>query len=125
MDDKEALEELDHSAKHDKRVKSKRVASRFFNAVLALVFFILFAMSLVSFSAFSHKYRDIAANSVYKPNSQQTCILNAKYITDAPNIQLGEDGSCRLAIGGEVLIAVYSLTSIAVMIIKIIGGWSM
>lgn len=95
--------------------KPKRVASRFFNALLALVFFVLFVLSLVSFSAFSHNYREIQGQ-----DTSGTCILNAKS-TD----QLGDDGTCRLAIGGEVVIAVYALVSIAVMIIKICGGWSM
>ena len=96
--------------------KPKRVASRFFNALLALVFFVLFVLSLVSFSAFSHNYREIQGLS----SVSGTCILNADSKT-----QLGNDGTCRLAIGGEVVIAVYALVSIAVMIIKICGGWSM
>ena len=96
--------------------KPKRVASRFFNAVLALAFFVLFVLSLVSFSAFSHNYRRIQDQE----DISGTCILNAHSTT-----QLGGDGTCRLAIGGEVVIAVYALVSIAVMIIKICGGWSM
>ena len=99
-----------------KHKKPKRVASRFFNAVLALAFFVLFVLSLVSFSAFSHNYRKIQNQE----HISGTCILNADSTT-----QLGDDGNCRLAIGGEVVIAVYALVSIAVMIIKICGGWSM
>ena len=102
----------------EKRSKPKRVASRFFNALLALFFFVLFVLSLVSFSASSNRYRAISGSGGSR------CILGATS-PDDKSITLGSDGSCRLAIGGEVVIALYAILSIVVMIIKICGGWSM
>uniref|UniRef100_A0A1X7VEM1 MARVEL domain-containing protein n=1 Tax=Amphimedon queenslandica TaxID=400682 RepID=A0A1X7VEM1_AMPQE len=102
--------------------KPKRVASRFFNALLALAFFVLLILSIVSFSSFSYVYqRTNGAQGV----TSGSCILNADYHSDGNTIDLGTDGSCRLGIGGEVVIAVYAILSIVAMIIKIVGGWSM
>lgn len=101
--------------------KPKRVASRFFNALLALAFFVLLILSIVSFSSFSYVYqRTNGAQGV----TSGSCILNANYHSDT-DIELGSDGSCRLGIGGEVVIGVYAILSIVAMIIKIVGGWSM
>lgn len=121
-DDQEVLQSKTSSFKKSDTpaTKPKRVASRFFNALLALVFLILFVLCLVSFSGFSHVYQ----RTKDKGTNDRTCILNADWHSDS-DIRLGTDGSCRLAIGGEVVIAVYALLSIIVMIIKIIGGWSM
>ena len=110
----------------EKPAKPKRVASRFFNALLAVVFFILFVMSVVSFSSFSNNYRKITG-TVY---GDRACVLYATYNEDndqniEPKISLGAVGFCRLGIGGEVVIAIYCILSIVVMVIKIIGGWSM
>ena len=111
----------------EKPAKPKRVASRFFNALLAVVFFILFVMSVVSFSSFSNNYREIT-DTVY---GDSACVLYATYNEedndqdDDPQISLGAVGFCRLGIGGEVVIAIYCILSIVVMVIKIIGGWSM
>lgn len=114
--DTEALQSssLKKEHKSEKVAKPKRVASRFFNALLALVFLCLFIFCVVSFSSFSYVYHSL------EDSSGRKCILNADGMDE-----LGSDGSCRLGIGGEVVIAIYSLLSIAVMIIKIIGGWSM
>ena len=102
--------------------KPKRVASRFFNALLALTFFVLLILSIVSFSSFSYVYQRTTGSDGVTGGS---CILNADYHSDDSSIHLGSDGSCRLGIGGEVVIAVYAILSIVAMIIKIIGGWSM
>ena len=102
--------------------KPKRVASRFFNALLAVVFFILFVMSVVSFSSFSNNYREITDTDY----GDSACVLYATYDEDNdPTISLGAVGFCQLGIGGEVVIAIYCIVSIVVMVIKIIGGWSM
>ena len=56
--------------------KPKQVASRFFNALLAMAFFVLFVLSLVSFSAFSNNYRKIKDQA-----TPGTCILDADSTT--------------------------------------------
>lgn len=117
----EATDTHRSSDRVEKPSKPKRVASRFFNALLALVFFILFVLSLVSFSAFSNRYRMVQSDSP----GNGACILGASLDGTTGNIVLGSDGSCSLAIGGEVVVTVYAILSIVVMIIKICGGWSM
>ena len=126
MEEREVLKD-DVDATDGKKRKPKRVASRFFNALLALVYFVLFVMCLVSFSAFSNNYVKVTGHNTYSNGQHGTCILNAKYDSSSiPAITLNSDpGSCQLAIGGEVVIALYSILSIVVMVIKIIGGWSM
>ena len=106
--------------------KRKRVASRFFNAVLALAFFFVFVMSLISFSASSNSYRKLSGTD--SGGLGKACALNADYENDVDEDvtgSVGGDGACQFSIGGEVILAVYAALSLAVMIIKIIGGWSM
>ncbi len=104
--------------------KRKRVASRFFNAVLALAFFFVFVMSLVSFSASSNSYRKLSGTE--SGGLGKACALNADYENDNDRSgSAGGDGACQFSIGGEVILTLYAALSLAVMIIKIIGGWSM
>ena len=136
MSEEKKYEKLDKEVTLDKKssgiedvdvkgTKSKRVASRFFNAVLAVAFFVVFLMSLMSFSASSNNYRVIAGTG--PGESGKACVLNAEFNSETSvNTGVpGSDGACRFTIGGEVILAVYAGLSIAVMIIKIIGGWSM
>ena len=110
----------DHSLKEPKR---KRVASRFFNALLAVAFVIVFLMSLISFSASSNSYRKLSDTDAGGPG--KACALNADRDERGDPATTGRDGACQFSIGGEVVLAVYAALSVAVMIIKIIGGWSM
>ena len=125
--DKEGILE-DHPLGNDgtnigqKKTKPKRVASRFFNAVLGVAFFVVFVMSLVSFSASSNSYREISGTD--DGGLKKACALNAEK-GDNGNGVPGNDGACQFSIGGEVILSVYAALSVAVMIIKIIGGWTM
>lgn len=122
------LENEDHSTEPEqsseavsvetKPKKSRRVASRFFNIFLGIGFFIMFVMSLVSFSASSNNYRKLAGSNDGAVG--RACALNAKSSTEP-----GSDGACQFSIGGEVVLALYAALSVLVMVIKTVGGWSM
>lgn len=114
--------ESDGSDPSLKKPKPKRVASRFFNALLLIAFFAVFVMSLISFSASSNSYRKLAGTD--RGSVGEACALNADR-DDNDVIKVGNDGACQFSIGGEVVLFVYAALSIAVMIIKIVGGWSM
>ncbi len=129
-DDKEGIIEKHPLGKDDasggvKKQKPKRVASRFFNALLGVTFFVVFVMCLVSFSASSNSYRKISGTD--EGSLGDACALNAHKGTGATSGtgDPGRDGACQFSIGGQVVLAVYAGISVAVMIIKIIGGWSM
>jgi hypothetical protein len=59
------------------------------------------------------------------PNAPSTtCILGARTEPTDPPTEYGTIGSCQFGIGGEVIISLYSILSIVVLVIKIIGGWT-
>jgi hypothetical protein len=101
--------------------RSKNIISRFFNALLALLYLIVFVLSLISFSAFANNYVRLST----MPNAPSTtCILGARTEPTDPPTEYGTIGSCQFGIGGEVIISLYSILSIVVLVIKIIGGWT-
>ena len=98
--------------------KRKVVGLRFFNAVLAFALFFVFVTSLISFSASSNSYRKLSGTD--NGGLGKACALYAEETGSA-----GGDGACRFSIGGEVILTVYAAISLAVTILKIIGGWNM
>ena len=107
--------------------RPRRVASRFFHAVMTLVYFLLFILALVSMSAFANLHLEIINSDVYGGNTSAygKCILNANPDPDNsyPQIILNNNtNACNYAIVGEAIIAIYALVAIVVMVIKIIAG---
>ena len=104
----------------------KRVVSRFFNALMVLVYFLVFILALISMSAFANVHIAILNNEYYGSNtSNGQCILNAKYNDTAtfPRYKLNNNtAACRFAIVGEAFIAFYGLVAMGLTVIKIICG---
>ena len=108
-----------------KKAKEVNYISRCVFMFLAVVFFMLLVISLVSFSAFYHNYRVIQTDTIYgTTNDYGSCILFISYnfSRSGPKVHLGSNWSCAFSATGQILIAIYALVSIAVVINKIYRG---
>lgn len=105
----------------EKKKRPKRILSRIFNAILVLVFFALLLLSLLTLGFFA-----ATVNNVNGASTTPGCLLYATAHPSSMDSDLSAGGSsCGFVIWGQAVLVVFSIASMAYLIVKIIAGFSM
>ena len=121
--------------------RRRNVGSRVYHCLLAVAFFILFLLGVVSVGIIAGTYNDVRTNSMYGKSIADngydgkagTCILYADYPcsvkisgnkVDLPCPCLSDDTACHFAISGNALIALAALLLIGLSSVKAFMGLS-
>ena len=103
----------------------KKMPSRVFHCVLAVIFFVLMIISIVSLSTFAAKHNEIR-DEVHDHNAGDevgTCILFASYDKHRDyDLQLGHGHTCGFAIWGEAIVALVAALLMGTSIAKAVAG---
>ena len=108
----------DHSRRY--RNRQARVA----NGATAVLYLVIFLLSLISFSVFLMKQLHVNNETIYNNSTFGDCLLYASDTEDStyPSIHLGRSQLCAFVIYGELCVTVFALVFFFFLLFKVVVG---